>query len=255
MTAVPAPRITALVVARNEGGQLADCLARLVFADEIVVVLDRTTDQSARIARHFGAYILEGAWEREGARRNAGIEACTGPWILEVDADERVTEELAAELRYLTAISPFAWHEIPVDNFVGGRLIRHGWGGSFGKPAYPGLFRKGAKVWGPERVHPRLTLDAHKGPRLENPIEHLVDRNLSDMLQRLDRYTTLRAADLREKADPGTLRSNVRRVFTRFWHCYVGRRGWREGGYGLAIAICAALYPLLSYLKATLEDE
>jgi hypothetical protein len=75
------------------------------------------------------------------------------------------------------------------------------------------------------------------------------------MIQRLDRYTTLRAADLREAGDPGRLRTNLRRVVTRFWHCYVGRKGYREGGYGLAIAICAALYPLLSHLKATLEDE
>ena len=248
-------RLTALVVARNEAAQLADCLERLVFADEIVVVLDRTTDRSAQIARRFGAYILEGAWEREGQRRNAGIEAATGPWILEVDADERVTPELAAEIGYLIAVSPFAWHELPVDNYIGPHLVRHGWGGSFGKPSYPGLFRKGAKVWGPQRVHPRLTLDPHKGPRLENPVEHLVDRNLSDMLQRLDRYTSLRAADLREAGDPGRLSTNLRRVLTRFWHCYVGRRGYREGGYGLAIAICAALYPLLSHLKATLEEE
>ena len=248
-------RISALVVARNEAAQLADCLSLLSFADEIVVVLDRTTDDSPRIARRFGAFVLQGAWEREGERRNAGIEACTGPWIIEVDADERITAELAAEIRYVTAVSPFAWHELPVDNFIGRHLIRHGWGGSFGKPAYPGLFRKGAKVWGPERVHPRLTLDPHKGPRLANPVEHLVDRNLSDMLLRLDRYTTLRAADLRDSGDIGQLRTNLRRVVTRFWHCYVGRKGWREGGYGLMIAICAALYPLLSHLKAKLEDE
>lgn len=141
-------RLTALVVARNEAAQLADCLERLVFADEIVVVLDRTTDRSAQIARRFGAYILEGAWEREGQRRNAGIEAATGPWILEIDADERVTPELAAEIGFLIAVSPFAWHELPVDNYIGPHLVRHGWGGSFGKPSYPGLFRKGAKVWG-----------------------------------------------------------------------------------------------------------
>ncbi|MCC7276177.1 MAG: glycosyltransferase family 2 protein [Alphaproteobacteria bacterium] len=248
-------RISALVVARNEAAQLADCLAPLSFADEIVVVLDRTTDGSAEIAARFDARIVEGAWEREGERRNAGIAACTGPWIVEIDADERVTPALATEIRYVTAVSPFAWHELPVDNYVGSRLVRHGWGGSFGKAAYPGLFRRGAKAWGPQRVHPRLKLEGEKGPRLASPMIHLVDRNLSDMLRRLDRYTTLRAADLREAGDPGRLATNVRRLFTRFWHCYVGRKGWREGGYGLAIALFAALYPLLSHLKATLEDE
>ncbi|MGE0717935.1 MAG: glycosyltransferase family 2 protein [Alphaproteobacteria bacterium] len=248
-------RVTALVVARNEAAQLGDCLAPLSFADEIVVVLDRTTDSSHEIALRFDARVVQGEWEREGDRRNAGIAACTGPWIVEVDADERVSPALATEIRYVTAVSPFAWHEIPVDNYVGSRLVRNGWGGSFGKAAYPGLFRKGAKIWGPQRVHPRLELALEKGPRLTSPMIHHVDRNLSDMLRRLDRYTTLRAADLRDAGDAGKLATNVRRVVTRFWHCYVRRKGFREGGYGLAIAIFAGLYPLLSHLKATLEDE
>ncbi|MCS6853800.1 MAG: glycosyltransferase, partial [Elioraea sp.] len=85
-----APRLSALVVARNEEARLGDCLASLRFADEIVVVLDRTTDRSADIARGVGARVLEGAWEIEGDRRNAGLAACTGDWILEIDADERV---------------------------------------------------------------------------------------------------------------------------------------------------------------------
>src|SRR5207249_5276285 len=89
------PRLSALVVARNEEAQLAECLSRLAFADEIVVVLDRCEDRSGDIARGFTNRIVEGAWEREGGRRNAGIAACRGAWILEVDADERVGPDLA----------------------------------------------------------------------------------------------------------------------------------------------------------------
>src|SRR5699024_4297518 len=81
-----APRLSALVVARNEASRLPACLDSLAAADEVVVVLDRSTDASAGIARQHGARLLEGAWELEGARRNAGIAACTGDWILEVDA-------------------------------------------------------------------------------------------------------------------------------------------------------------------------
>ena len=90
--------ISAVMCVRNEDGQLADCLAGLGFADEIVIVLDRSTDGSKAIAERHGAKIVEGAFEREGERRHAGIDAARGPWIFEIDADERVTPELAAEI-------------------------------------------------------------------------------------------------------------------------------------------------------------
>ena len=89
------PRLSALIVARNEEARLPDCLASVAFADEVVVVLDRSTDSSASIAAFAGAKIVEGSWELEGDRRNAGLDACSGDWILEVDADERVNAELA----------------------------------------------------------------------------------------------------------------------------------------------------------------
>jgi glycosyltransferase involved in cell wall biosynthesis len=227
----------------------------LRFADEVVVVLDRCTDRSKEIARTFSARLVEGAWEREGERRNAGIEACRGAWILEIDADERVPEALAIEIRRTVTTSGYDWHLIPVDNYIGARLVRWGWGASFGKSAYPGLFRKGAKTWGQQRVHPKLALSPNKGPPLAARLEHYVDRNLSDMIQRLDRYTTARAKDLRESGELGSYSANIRRIFSRFWKCYVARRGYREGPYGLMIALCAGLYPILSYLKARLEDE
>lgn len=249
------PSLSALVVVHNEEGQLAACLERLRFADEIVVVLDRCTDGSRAIAAAFTDRLIEGGWEREGDRRNTGIDACRAPWILEVDADERVSAELAAEIRRTIAESNWDWHEIPVDNYVGNRLVRWGWGASFGRSAYPGLFRKGAKSWGPQRVHPALQFIGRKGPTLGNRLDHHVDRNLSDMIQRLDRYTSARARDLRESGEIGSYPANVRRIFSRFWKCYVARRGYREGPYGFMIALCAGLYPILSYLKARLESE
>ena len=247
--------ISALVVAHNEEQRLADCLERLRFADEIVVVLDRCTDGSEAVARRFTDRVLIGAWPIEGDRRNLGIETCAGPWVLEIDADERVSDALAQEIRATIAASQSDWHEIPVDNYIGERLVRHGWGASFGRSAYAGLFKKGAKTWGQERVHPKLRFAGTKGARLRTPVAHYVDRDISDMLRRLDRYTTANAIDLRAKGDPGSFAHNVRRIFSRFWKCYVGRRGYREGGYGFLIALCAALYPILSYLKATLEKD
>jgi glycosyltransferase involved in cell wall biosynthesis len=253
--AVAPPTLSALVVARNEQDRLANCLSCLGFADEIVVVLDRCDDHSPEIARRFTGRVVEGAWEREGERRNAGIASCRGDWVLEIDADERVGPELAAEIRAVIAASPADWHLIRIDNYIGDRLVRWGWGASFGRSAHAGLFRRDAKRWGEGRVHPAVALSGLQGPTLGAPLAHYVDRNISDMLRRLDRYTSARARDLRDSGDIGSLSHNLRRIFSRFWKCYVARRGYREGEWGLLIAICAALYPILSYLKARLETE
>jgi len=253
---VSAPKLSALVVAHNEEKRLPACLSHLTFADEIVVVLDKCTDGSRDIALAHGARIVEGRWDIEGDRRNTGIQACSGDWVLEVDADEHVPPALAEEVRRTIATTQFAWHEILVDNYIGDRLVRHGWGASYGKAAYPGLFRKEAKTWGRDRVHPSLVWRGAKGPMLTNRLDHYVDRNISDMIRRLDNYSTAKARDLRERGETwGSFPNNLRRMVTRFFKCYVRRKGYREGGYGLIIAICAALYPMLTHLKARYEKD
>ena len=253
-TSAKKPKLSALVVARNEEAQLADCLQALTFADEIVVVLDRSTDRSAEIARRFTARIIEGGWEVEGHRRAAGIDACSGDWILEVDADERVSPALAAEIRAVIGRAPFGYFLIPYDNYVGKRLVRYGWGASWGVSATVRLFAKGAKRWGDQRVHPVLTLQGERMWLKERMI-HYVDRDISDMIRRLDRYTDARAADLLATGDLGTFNHNVRRIFSRFFKCYVMRKGYREGRYGFLIALMAGLFPILSYLKARERQE
>lgn len=249
------PRLSAVVVARNEEAQLEGCLGALAFCDEIVVVLDRTTDRSGEIARAHGARVIEGGWELEGPRRNTGLEAVTGDWILEVDADERVSPELAAEIRdtIATARGP-AYYLIPFDNYIGEHRVRYGWGASWGVSAAVRLFTPGAKHWGDDRIHPSLTL-AGERRWLTCRMEHYVDRDISDMIARLDRYTAQRARDLRQSGQIGTLRRNVGRFFSRFYKCYVLRKGYREGGWGFLIALFAGLYPLLSHLRARLEDD
>lgn len=248
-------KLSALVVAHNEEDRIASCLDKLSFADEIVVVLDKCTDGTKDIVAGYTDRVLEGSWEIEGERRNAGIDYCQGEWILEVDSDEHVNIELARSVRATIQTSPYGWHEVPIDNFIGDRLVRYGWGGSFGTSAVPRLARKGVKTWGPQRVHPGLTWSGEKGPRLSGALDHYVDRNISDMIRRLDSYTTAKASDMRERGEIGSTANNVRRLFTRFFKCYVSRKGYREGGYGLLIALCAGLYPLLSHLKAKLEKD
>ena len=250
-----AQTISALIVARNEERQVAACLDGLGFADQIVLVLDRCTDGTGRVAARYGATVVEGAWPIEGDRRNAGIAACRGPWIFEVDADERIPQALADEVRRAVAAGAGDIFNVPIHNYVGGRWIRYGWGGLFGTNGRSALFRKGAKTWGRERIHPRFHVSGRQGTDLGTGIVHHIDRNISDMVLRFDRYTTARAADLRERREYRSVPNLVRKIFSRFGKCYVMRRGYKEGGYGVLIALFAALYPVVSQLKAELEEE
>jgi len=245
-------RLSALVVVHDEEAQLEQCLATLRFADEIVVLLDRCTDGSKAIAERLADRVVEGGWEIEGPRRHAGIDACAGPWILEVDADERVPPALAEEIRR-TLQAPGATHYlIPYDNYIGDRLVRHGWGGSWGVAATVRLFRKGHKHWGDQRIHPRVTFDGPRGT-LDARMVHYVDRDIGDMIRRLDRYTAAKAADMRESGSREGFGRNLRRIFTRFFKCYVSRKGYREGYYGFLVALFAAIWPMLAWLRFRLE--
>jgi glycosyltransferase involved in cell wall biosynthesis len=248
------PRLSALVVARNEAERIAPCLERLGFADEILVLLDRSTDRTAEIARVRGARVVEGEWALEPDRRNAGIEACTGDWILEVDADEWATPALAVEVRAAIATAKPGYFIVPMANHISGRLVRHGWGAYNGVAAKPSLFRKGMKRWGRGRVHPQITLEGER-QMLREPLLHFVYRDVSDMMQRLNRYTDLAALDAVETGTVPTLRASLRRMASRAWKSYVARRGYREGAYGVALALYSALYPILIHLKAAIPAE
>ncbi len=252
-----APRLSALIVARNEEAMLDGCLSRLGFCDEIVVVLDRCTDRSAEIARKHAHQVIEGGWEIEGARRMLGIAACTGEWILEVDADEYISPALADEIRAAVAADTYDVYGIPTLNYVGKRPVRYGWGGgTFGKHVYQGLYRKGFKTWGPQRIHPHVEATGRIGPNLTTRVDHYLDRDISDMLARLDRYTSWRARDLVDRGETTASLATMFRKFTsRFWKCYVVRKAYKEGALGIVIALCGALYPLVAHIKAVEEES
>lgn len=222
-----------------------------------MVVLDKCTDGSREIAAKYADVILEGEWDIEGERRNLGIRACSGDWILEADADEWVSDELAQEIRTRINEDQYDIFTIPVRNFIGKRYVKHGWGGgSFGKLAYDGLFRKGAKWWGNSRVHPHLTVNGPSGGNLQNPVDHYVDRDVSDMLRRLDSYTNWRSRDLIDRGETRTsLATMFRKFLSRFWKIYIHRNAYKEKELGIMIALCGALYPLIAHIKAVEELE
>lgn len=240
--------LSALVVAHNEEDYLEDCLASLKFADDIVVVLDRCTDRSKEIALKAGVNLIEGAWEIEGERRNLGIKACKGDWIVEVDADERVTPELAAEIRSHIETAAPGVYGIPVRNFIGDKEVVYGWGAYIGVNSANRLFTPSEKRWGMQRVHPSIELSGAYG-RLKHGLIHLVDRDLAETFARVNRYTTLAARDaVSANSDPGLFKA-FRHLFSRSWKVFVQRKGYKEGVYGMALALCAGTYTLQIYMK------
>ena len=159
-------------------------------------------------------------------------------------------------LRAAIADSPHGVYPVRIDNYVGEHLVLYGWGGSFGTTTKNILFRNGAKHWRPQRVHPGVDWTGTTGAVIDAVgIRHEVDRDISDMLRRLDSYSSAKAADLLELGDIGSLPDNVRRFFSRFLKCYVSRQGYKGGGWGFLVSLCAGLFPLLAHLKARLEPE
>lgn len=244
-------RLSGLVCVHNEEARLAECLGRLSFCDEVVVVADRCTDGTEAIALRFGAKLVSGSYPLEGPRKAAGVEACGGDWILEIDADELVGKTLASEILAAIGAAPAGdYFQIPVDNYVGETLVRRGWGGSFGTSLVGRLYRRGSKHWKEQRVHPGVTFDGDLAGVLKTPIVHVVDDDIADMVARLNRYTDLRALDLADAGERPGLWDNVFRGFRRFSKCYWGREGRKEGELGFLIALMAGLYPVISCLKA-----
>lgn len=251
-------KISALIVARNEEINIENCLNSLKTIDEIILLLDRSTDNTINIAKNFNCTIYEGSWPSEGTRRNEGINKCSNDWILELDADERTSEELINEARnkiLQLKDNTKGYFLIPFDNYIGNKRVRYGWGASWGVSSKPCLFNKNSKVWGNESIHPSLKLNNKQG-FLNNRINHYVDRNISDMINRLDRYTSAKAKDLRKSPkEIPPLWITIRRSLTRFYKCYITRKGYKEKGWGFLNATFAALFILISYLKAKLEND
>jgi len=244
-------KLSALVCAHNDEGRLADCLRRLDFCDEIVVVADRCTDRSQEIARRHGARVIDGIFPLESQRKAAGVAACLGEWVLEVEADEQVDPTLAYEIRATIHGRPGGdWFHVPVDNYVGGALVRHGWGAGLGAVLAPKLYRRRVKRWQARRVDPAVTLDGRHAGALETPIRRHAAPDLGHMMTQLNAQTWLRAQDLADAGKTGGLAGDVATAIGRFWTCYVWRQGLREGELGFVISLMAGLDAVLCGVRA-----
>ena len=237
---------TVMIMTKNEELKLKECLESVSWADEIIVLDDESTDKTCRIAEDFGARVIKRKMDLEGIHRNFGYAQAKNEWVLSLDADERVTPELADEIVKTinegTDCNVFA---IPLRNFIGDYWIKHGgW-----YPAYKDrLFKKSHFRFEEVGVHPRVFHDGKCGI-LKSDINHYSYRDFSDFLNKSNRLTTLEAQKWFQDKRPMSFGRALWRTCDRFYRSYFGKKGRKDGFMGFMIAFFAALYQMMSYAK------
>jgi glycosyltransferase involved in cell wall biosynthesis len=236
--------LSAIVTTFNEEENIADCLSTLGFADEILVVDSFSTDRTVAIA---GASpktrVLQHPYAGNGPQCNWAMDQAAHPWILIVDADERVTPALAREIDELLEKGPSADHyRLRRDNIFLGRVIRHsGWG----QDRLVRLLRRGAARYPEQRVHADMHPEGPT-PTLDAPLLHYTSRSLSLYVEKLHRYAEWGARDLAAKGRRAGFVAVALRPAWRFFRTFVLEAGFLDGLPGFVVC---ALQSYGSFLK------
>ena len=230
--------------------KIESTLKSLKFTDEIVVILDRTTDKTESICRKYTKKIFKGSWQSEGERRNFGIKNCNFSWILEIDADEIISQALSVEIINAIKNKSSDYYYINLINYVGKKAIKFGWMACMAPDGKFCLFKRKNKYWLNGRVHPSYKIHGRKGKGLDNYIIHNMSDNLSDLIKRFNRNTSFNAIDLVEQNYNLEKLFSIRKVMSRFLKCYIARKGFLSGKEGLTISLLSAIYPFVSAIKA-----
>ena len=246
--------LSALIIARNEENKIEYTLKSLNFVDEIVVILDRSIDKTKKIASKYTKKIYEGSWESEGKRRNFGISKCSSKWIFEIDADELIKKPLEKEIIKKLKFNNCDFYYVPMSNYIGNKKITKGWMACLAPDGKFCLFRKGKKIWIDGSVHPQYQINGKKGGTFVNSLNHYLSKDISDLLSKFNRNTSLYANDLRKKRESLNKLTSVRKIFSRFIKSFITRRGFELGGIGVLIGILCAIYPYVSAIKCR-EDK
>jgi glycosyltransferase involved in cell wall biosynthesis len=242
------PTLSVILITRNEEANLEDCLASLEgIAQQIVVVDTNSADRTLEIAQKYGALIAQPSdWPGFGPQKNRALELATGDWVLSLDADERLTPALKSEIQ--TAINHNAHVDcfaIPRLSWYCGRFIRHsGW-----SPDYVDrLFKRGSARFSDDLVHERL-IPQGQVARLKNPLLHFSFMNYSQVLQKLDRYSTASAEQAFAKGKTSSPLKAVLHGAWAFFRTYVIRAGFLDGTQGFALAISNGQGTYYRYMK------
>ena len=195
--------LTAIVLTHNEAEQIADCIKLLRFADRIIVFDSFSTDETVSIAQRLGADIYQHEFENYAEQRNAALDAADEmtDWVLFVDADERITDVLAEEIRQKILLPEYAGWRLPRHNYIFGVLTKGaGW-----YPDYQTrLLRVGQAQYDRERtVHEVVKLYGAEGT-LRNPIIHYNYRDICPFQRQTGELRALRSAEFARAGDPST---------------------------------------------------
>lgn len=238
------PKLSAFLITRNEAADIVGCLKSLEgLASEIIVVDDESTDDTVEICRSLGAKVFTRKLDGFAAQKQFALDHSTGDWALSLDADERITPALAAEIKGIIE-DPAASDAYDIRRhfyFLGYRL-KHG---GVGEDWVLRLFRRNLGKFKPVRVHERIEVSGTRS-KLKGALEHYSYASLEEYLEKCNHYTTLSAQDLWQSGRRFSLRDHLRPGWELFARVFL-RGAWLDGWPGI---IYAALSAHASWLRA-----
>ncbi|MBN1474647.1 MAG: glycosyltransferase family 2 protein [Syntrophaceae bacterium] len=235
------------LITKNEEQNIKDCLKSVSFAKQIVVIDSGSTDKTLEIANEFGCDIYREGWHGFGTQKQLAIDRCAQPWILVLDADERIPPETATVIKNIVT-SPdadAAGFTFPRKNYFQGRWIKHaGW--------WPDrilrLFKKGAGQMTKTAVHEAVEVSG-KVESLDVPVEHFTESDLSKILQKIDKYSTLGAHEAFKAGKSSSPQEAFFRALFTFVQDYFLRGGILDGKQGLTLAVTDSVNKYFKYAK------
>jgi glycosyltransferase involved in cell wall biosynthesis len=237
-------RLTAVILTRNEARHIGACIESVRFADSVLVFDSGSSDGTQSIAREHGAQVLERSFDDYAGQRNAALAAVGEGWVLFVDADERVTPELAAEACAAIAAGTASGYRIPRHNIIFGKLTRGaGW-----YPDYQTrLLKVGAARYDPaKKVHEVVMLDGPEGT-LERPLIHYNYDHPAQFRDKQRRYVEYDARILFEQGVRPKRYTPYTQAVRHFRWRYLTLGGWRDGLHGLRLSLLMSWYEYRKY--------
>lgn len=252
MTAKKRPRrgtlpLSAVFIVRNEEAKLPRALASVRWCDDIVVVDSGSTDGTLDICRRFGARVFQLDFDGFGRQKRYAVEQARYDWILSLDADEVVTDELAEEIRTLLLQGgiAFAGFRIPRSLVFLGALLRYG--GEYRKPVLR-LFDRTKGSFDQARVHESVQL-AGPTETLEGQILHYSYQTVHEYFEKFNRYSSLAAEELSQRGKTVSLWSIILRFPFEFLRNYIFRGFFLDRYRGFMWAFFSSFYPVVKYMK------
>jgi glycosyltransferase involved in cell wall biosynthesis len=243
--------LSVIIVAKNEALNIVDCVRSASFADEVLVLDSGSTDGTAALAESAGARVVVTDWPGYGAQNNRGIDLAQGDWIFSLDADERISAELAQEISSAIAAGGFDGYRVPRISMFVGRFIHHGgWRPDFTRR----LVRRGAGRFTEHFLHANLEVKGRVGS-LSNPIVHYSFRDLPSVLEKMDRYSSAGARDMDDRGRRGSFEGAVFHGLWAFIRTYLLRLGFLDGRWGFMLAVSNAEGTYYRYLKLWLKQN